>query len=231
MIWIAITIIIISYLIIHTTRQLKEKEFNLKEQELEANPQYRMKIALESEIKIRKRHIADLDRQAEDALKILAAAEKNGNKNEVKRLNDMVKKYHIEANDEERKIKIIQNKLSYGISLPIFKYNFVIEDITLHAENFRYTDNERLKNKKIQESIKELNGLSISIIHQDLADFPHQGEWDAKSKAEDKGSEIVATLLDMTYGGNQLHQRNENNFYGLQGKFVYCKLVSVEQVN
>ena len=89
---------------------------------------------------------------------------------------------------------------------------------------------EWLKDKEWMSVINKLIGFPISIILEDSKEFPNEGTFFAKSQAEDKASEIIATLMGTTFGGTQEHLNNYREDADIKGKFVQCKLESIEQV-
>jgi hypothetical protein len=235
MIWIAIAIIVFGYLIVHVGNLIAHAITQAKQKELEANPEYRKKVALELKLALHKIDSERYDKKYEEAIEKWNEAKTNDDKEQNALWEKKAHSIAVQRFDEIKKIEEYENQLSFGIlkTQPIFKYNFVLSEVNLEQQNFRYhsRSDSYLKDDKLKASLKELKGLPISIILEGSKEFPHEGEYIAKCKAEDKGSEIVATLLGGTFGGNQKHQINQqNSSWTLHGQFVYCKLMSIEQV-
>lgn len=241
MIWIAIAIIIAGYLIAKTLENNKKKELELKQKELEANPEYRRKKQLELKIEQAQRESDMLRKFSDKAYKDQLEAEKKGDKKEATNLAERRNRDYTLAIDAEKKIDEYNKQLTDGKSLsairqPVYRYNFEIIDVHLTPYNFRNSFNPELqrdsgilKDEKLKASLTKLKGIPISIVLENPKEWPRQGVFFAKSKAEDKGSEIVATLLGTTFIGNQRHQWDDAGT--LAGKFVYCKLLSIEQLS
>lgn len=112
-----------------------------------------------------------------------------------------------------------------------YKYQFKIEKITLHEKHFKDASRkEWLKDKEWMSSVNNLVGFPISITLEDSKEFPNEGTFFAKCQAEDKASEIIATLMGTTFGGTQKHLDNYIEDADIKGRFVSCKLESIDQV-
>lgn len=115
-------------------------------------------------------------------------------------------------------------------SMNKYRYQFRIEKINLREKNFKDdSDKEFLRDKELMGSINKLIGLPISILLEDSKEFPNEGTWFAQCLAEDKASEIIATLIGTTFGGSQKHMPNYEDA-DIKGRFVRCRLESIEQV-
>lgn len=121
--------------------------------------------------------------------------------------------------------KIIANQKNLAEELKdTFEPNAPKSGLTLNVDDREYM-------KELRAQIKGLVGLPISIVLEEPKDFPNQGTFFAKERAEDKASEIIAAYLGTTFGGTQKHLPNYIEEESLKGRFVRCKLVSIEQID
>ena len=113
-----------------------------------------------------------------------------------------------------------------------FKYLFNVEKIVLRKENFRSKSYKEdfLANKEYMKKVQSLKGLPITIILDENEDYPNEGTFIAKNRAEDKASEAVAIFFGVTFGGTQKHLKNYIKDAEIRGRFVVCKLISIEQI-
>ncbi len=106
----------------------------------------------------------------------------------------------------------------------IFRYEFQIDRVFLAEKHFRdKEDLTLLKDKAIRTELEELKGFPISILQKESEKDSFNGTLIAESRAKDKASEIIATMVGMRYGGRDLNA-------DLRGAFVACRLVRVHQV-
>jgi hypothetical protein len=113
-----------------------------------------------------------------------------------------------------------------------FKYTFKVKEVNTEQEALA-NEIKQLPEKElliVKSKITELRDMQVSIILEDNVDFPNEGLFFAKVKAEDKASEAIATILGVTFGGTQKHLDNYVEEHALKGRFVECEIIAIEQV-
>ena len=118
-----------------------------------------------------------------------------------------------------------------GVEMNKYKYQFKVSKINLTEKHFKDEYKDFASDKDLLSLITKTVGTPITILIEDPEDFPNQGTFFAKHQAEDKASEIIATLMGITYGGSQKHMKNYAEDAELKGKFVQCELLSIEQID
>lgn len=112
-----------------------------------------------------------------------------------------------------------------------YKYQFKIESIHIQEKNITDKGMKKwLTDRDLMSSVQKLVGLPISIIFEDSKEFLNEGTFFAKEQAEDKASEAIAILMGITFGGTQKHLSNYREDAEIKGRFVSCKLESIDQV-